>query len=394
MDSRHQETIDEIQRESKIEDSSVLPRTVLFMRWLKDKEPDIYRKVKWILGSKDWIRYKLTGEPACDMSDTPVPVNFQEKSYKTHYLLNANIPECIDMLPPLKYATEIGGHVTTAAAAETGLPPGIPVVIGAHDMIACSVGTGGNHQGHLTIILGTMGINIATADRLNTLQTDTTGNTFIFGNIVPDHYTVTSSIGSGCNTLNWFLDTLFTEEKRQAAAESKNIYQYLETKLSKLPLTEIIFQPYLLGTFYNPYARAGIFGITSRTTREELILSMYQGICLSMCLEIRKLSDSLQHFDDIWITGGGSNSSLWCQMFSDALGLPVSVSDNAEAGCRGAAICAGIALGYYGWQKNFPAPHPANIYYPDETQKKSYQDRLALYEYLYESVSSVYKHKK
>lgn len=386
LDSRHEEVSGLFSEPEKV------PRTIAFMRWLKEKEPEVFARVRWILGSKDWIRYCLTGEAYADMSDPAAPVDFKTGRYRPECMYAAGVPECGDMLPPLVYASEICGRVTEAAAAETGIPAGTPVVAGAHDMIACSLGAGGIRKGHLAIIMGTMGINICVAgEETEITGEDTAGECFLFGGAVKGMKTATSSIGSGCNTMDFFLNLLFSEEQKQAREQGISVFELLEERLSGREPSPVIFQPYLLGTFYNSSAKAGFAGITAQTTREDILLALFQGICISMCIEIEKLEKKTQRFDDIWLVGGGSRSRIWGQMFADILRRPIHVCETGEVGCRGAAVCAGIALGLYTPERDFPKPKAAAVYEPDSGYAEIYRRQTEKYKRAYEAGIDIWK---
>ncbi|MCI8560824.1 MAG: carbohydrate kinase [Dorea sp.] len=386
LDNRHEEIADFFSKPGKV------PRTIAFMRWLKEKEPEIYGRVRWILGSKDWIRYCLTGKAYADMSDPAVPVDIETGAYQLECIHIAGVPECEKKLPPLVYACEVCGKVTKKAADETGLHAGTLVVAGAHDMIACSLGAGGIRQGHLSVIMGTMGINIGVADKDTRIaESDVSGESFMFGGAVKGTRMITTSIGSGCNTMDFFLDLLFPYELKEAKEQGIGIYELLEKKLCGKKPCQVIFQPYLLGTFYNSSAKAGFLGITMQTTREDLILALFQGICISMCVEIEKLEKKIHKFNDIWLVGGGSRSRIWGQMFADVLKRPVHICDTGEVGCRGAAICAGIALGYYTTEQDFPKPRPAVIYKPDTRYAGDYERQIEKYKKAYEAGVSIWK---
>lgn len=378
LDNRHEEISEIFQGED-------VPRTIAFMRWLKEKEPETFKKTRWILGSKDWIRYCFTGKANADMSDTPAPVDFEKGTYRLDCLEKAGVPECAEMLPPLVYASEVCGSVTRETAMLTGIPERTPVVAGAHDMIACSIGAGGDHEGHLAIILGTLGINIAVVkNKESSLECDLQGERFIFGGAGRGWLNMTTSIGSGCNTMNWVLDLLYEKEKETLKERNEDIFSFIENKLERKEPVDMIFQPYLMGTFYNSAAKAGVLGMTAGTTKEEIIMSVYQGICISMCMEIDKLEEKIQNLDDIWLTGGGSKSNIWSQMFADTLGRPVHIAECNELGCRGAALCAGIALGWYSLDKDLPKLKVDKIYYPRERFTKIYQRQKELYQYVYD----------
>lgn len=388
LDSRHEEILNRISNPEHVE----IPRTIALMRWLKEYEPEVFAKVRWILGSKDWLRYCLTGKVNADMSDTPAPADMMTREYQTACLITAGVPECIDMLPPLVYASEICGTVTEKAAEETGLLKGTPVACGAHDMIACSVGAGGNRQGHLAIIMGTLGINIAVVDQKTVLpKVKTPGESFVFGGITEGMRTATTSIGSGCNTMNRMLDVLFEQEQKEAKDRGITVFELLEERLLGREISDVIFQPYIMGTFYNSAAKAGLLGITERTTREDLLLAVFQGICISMCIEIEKLEDRVQNFDDVWMVGGGSKSRIWGQMFADVLKRPVHICTTSEVGCRGAAICAGVALGYYTLEEDFPMPEAVAVYHPRKERSEQYERQLNIYKKAYEMSVGLWK---
>lgn len=378
LDNRHEEISEMFQGED-------IPRTIAFMRWLKEKEPETFKKTRWILGSKDWIRYCFTGKANADMSDTPAPVDFEKGVYRFDCLEKAGVSECAEMLPPLVYASEVCGGVTQDAAKLTGIPEGTPVVAGAHDMIACSIGAGGDHEGHLAIILGTLGINIAVVRNEEAdLEGNLPGKRFVFGGAVRGWRNMTTSIGSGCNTMNWVLDLLYEKEKESLKESNGDIFSFIENKLEGKEPVDMLFQPYLMGTFYNSAAKAGLLGVTVGTSKEDIIMSAYQGICISMCIEIDKLEEKIQNLDDIWLTGGGSKSNIWPQMFADTLGRPVHIGVCNELGCRGAALCAGIALGWYSLDSDFPRLKAGKTYYPRERFTKIYQRQKEWYQYVYD----------
>ena len=100
LDNRHEEVLDKIENPERID----IPRTISFMRWLKENEPDVFERTGWILGSKDWLRFCMTGKANADMSDTPAPVDYEHRKYLTETLEVAGVPECESMLPELCYA--------------------------------------------------------------------------------------------------------------------------------------------------------------------------------------------------------------------------------------------------------------------------------------------------
>lgn len=386
MDARHEEL-----QADFTADLSGIPRTLTFMAWLKKHEPDVFCSTKWLLGSKDWIRYCMAGVANADLSDAAAPVDLEAGVYKTEALDILGIPECAAMLPPLKYASELCGTVTQEAAKATGLLEGTPVVMGAHDMIACSAGAGGCRQGHLAIIMGTLGINIAVVGAETVVPEKTVpGERFLFGGIAKGTRTMTTSIGSAGSTMDYFVDLLFSREKLEAEAKGRSVFGQLESMLNAKRPSEVIFQPYLMGTFYNSAARAGFLGISAQTKREDLLMAVYEGICISLCMEIGKLEPVVGAFDDIWLVGGGSKSKIWGQMFADVLNKPVHISKTSELGCRGAAICAGMALNLYTMEDGFPSPEIAHTYLPRAAVHELYAQKMEAYRNAYQQSMAIW----
>lgn len=138
-----------------------------------------------------------------------------------------------------------------------------------------------------------------------------------------------------------------------------------------------------MGTFYNSSAKAGLLGLTAQTTREDILLALFSGICISMCIEIERLEWRTGKSEDIWLVGGGSQSAVWGQMFADVLGRTVHICIDSEVGLRGAAICAGIALGCYTMQDGFPKPESKVIYTPRENMTRNYKKQIERYKEAY-----------
>jgi L-xylulokinase len=110
-----------------------------------------------------------------------------------------------------------------------------------------------------------------------------------------------------------------------------------------------------------------------------------------MCMEIQRLEAILGSFTDIWIVGGGSKSFIWCQMFADVLNRPVHVCNTSEVGCRGAAICAGVALGFLEEAKDLKAPEEKCEYVPCSGKHSFYMEQGELYRELNNLCAEIWK---
>ena len=315
---------------------------VALLRWLKDNEPENYKKVKYFFNSKDWVRYKLTGEMCGDpteLSSNGV-LNMATCEVITDALDAFGIPEAISMVPPVKKPYEVVGHVTAAAAKETGLAEGTPCVMGGHDMIVCSYGCGGSEEGHITCITGTFAMNVGIANKsMNKVNS--------LNSVLDDRYILVGTSGGAAICLDYFINLLCHEELEKAAKEHKSVFEYIEPLVANAAPSSVMVHPFIHGGGYMFQGRGGINNIDSWTTKADILRGVYQGLVYAQVQSVEKVRDGggCGEVKEVWISGGMSNSDTVCQLFADVLNMPVHVPAFKEAACRGSAICALYALG-------------------------------------------------
>jgi L-xylulokinase len=347
----------------------------ILLRWLKENEFESYRRIHWIIFSKDWINYKLTGNVSTDLTDASGAglVDVGKGEYARDIFDYLKIGECEDKLPEIIPTWEICGHVTENAAAETGLKKGTPVISGAHDMAACAWGAGGLNEGHLTIIVGTCGLNLIVLNEIKE-----TANAFL-NHVVPERWLAVNGDNNSGSTLDWFINALCESEKRQANQKGISVYSIIEEKIKNTTSSNIIYHPFLYGSIDNASALSGFYGVGAWHTKENILKAVYEGIAFSHCLCIDKLKE-LTEIKSAWLVGGGAKSNIWGQMFADITGIPLKIPAIEEITSRGIALSAGIGAGIY---KNHDA---ANLplttraeYTPDDKNREKYLDRYQIY---------------
>jgi L-xylulokinase len=318
----------------------------MLLRWFKENEPELYSQIGAVLLCKDFIRYCLTGELASDFTDMSCSsmMDTGNKSYSRELLEHFEISEIWDALPTLIQSSEVVGHVTPEAAALSGLLAGTPVVGGAIDVSACALGSGVIHPGQVCMIAGTWSINeVVTAEPLND------PSLFMTSIYLPGLCLTIESSATSSTNLEWFVTQFCAEERAEANARGISIYDVCSEKVANLPGdgSPIIFHPFLFGSNVQPTARAGFYGVAGWHTRAHLLRAVYEGVIFSHLSHIEKLLAAGVDIKGIRFTGGGARSSIWTQMFADALQLPIEVPEGTEIGARGAAIHAGIGVGMY-----------------------------------------------
>lgn len=355
------------------------------IRWLKQYEPESYQKTKWFLGSKDWIRFNLTGLAAVDTTDHPCVTNNHGLTYDYAWLEVAGLTDCIEKLPPVKRPYDLHGAVTAWAARQTGIPEGTPVVVGAHDMMAASYGIGGTEQGHVAVLMGSMCINAMVINRETVLppgmrQADS---------VVDGKFLTTNTIGWGTLAQEWFLNLLLKEDREQAEKEGRSFYDQLTKRLSEHAPVNAIVYPYLRGTLLSTGRRAAIIGLTDQDDRDSVMLAALQGICISASQLIIDMEDTFA-IHDVWIAGGGAKNPVLCQMFADVLNRDVKVSQAEESACRGVALCALRALGMQVDAQDL-RPTARCIYTPNRKRAEFYRKLRNLYREMLPLVQQIWE---
>lgn len=351
LDSRAYEILDRWQEAGVFERAlqlngqvpfAALPTTLL--AWLKEREPENFGRSRYVLYVKDWLRYKLTGQYATDMTEASsgfTDVHTQDYSDKALSLYS--IAEVKDKLPPIVGCTEVAGKVTRKAAKETGLSEGTPVVGGAHDVDAAAIGVGCFEPGHLTTVVGTWSINevISSEPELN--------SAWACRNFVaPGLWMNISASPASASNLEWFVHHMNPLEVEQAEESGISPFILVNEEVEAVIKDDsrVIYHPFLYGSPYGEHMPGGFFGLRGWHSRGHLLRALMEGVVFNHKRHIDTLRSSFD-FERIRLTGGGSKSEIWSQMFADALGVNVEVTAAEEAGALGAAICAGVGTSVY-----------------------------------------------
>ena len=316
--------------------------TIVLLKWLKNTQPDIYRRIHCCFSCKDWLRYKLTGDAFCDMTDASTSIlNLQTGEYAFDLFQKIGIEEAPRFLPPLVRSTDICGTVSLAGEKETLIPRGTPVAAGMLDIVSTSVGTGAVNVGDVCTILGTSCINEITTDHY-VLDENKTGWEC---HLPKGLYINVAGAMAGTPNLDWGLANIMGQ-----TGFNKQFVNDLERELAGIPVGSngLIYHPYISpcgerAPFVNPMASGQISGIKISTTRKDMMRSIYEGVALAAkdCLS------NLKGNGRIFLTGGGSKSLFWAQIISDCVGREVVIGRSEEFSARGGAIAAAIACGVF-----------------------------------------------
>ena len=312
--------------------------------WVRDHEPQVYQRAAHFLLPKDFVRFRLTGEFATDVSDASGTLLFDvaNRVWSREVLTALDIDSAL--LPHAYESPEITGEITRETALVTGLKTGTPVVAGGGDQASSAVGNGIVLPGLTSATLGTSGVIFAYT---KTPKLDPHGRIHTFCHAVPGRWHVMGVTQGAGLSLRWFREHLGESETWYARQTGADPYDLIIKEAEKIaPGSDgLLFLPYLMGErtpHLDACARGMWFGLTAAHTRGHMIRSILEGVVFS-------LRDSLEIFKELQIpvqqiraSGGGSRSPLWRQIQADVYGKDLATLQESEGSAFGAALLAGV----------------------------------------------------
>jgi xylulokinase len=317
--------------------------------WVKKHEPKTYAKIAQVLMPKDFVRYRLTGELATEVSDAAGTLYFDVKNrrWSKEILSKLGIP--ITWFPKVVESQEVCGHLTTQAAKALGLKAGTPVVGGGADNTCGAVGNGIINTGEVMASLGTSGVFFAHSDKV---KVDPGMRAHTFCHSVPNKWYLMGVMLSAGMSLRWYRDTLGLTEKEKGKRNGIDPYNILsaEAKTVGEGSEGLLFLPYLMGErtpHKDPDARGAFVGVSARHGRAHFSRAVFEGITFGM-------RDSLSIFRELKVpirrvvaTGGGAVNPFWRQLQADIYGEEVVTVNSQEGPAYGAAILAMVGVGLH-----------------------------------------------
>ncbi len=312
------------------------------MVWLQRHDPARLDAAAVAVMPKDYLRLRLTGEVASDISDASGTALFDiaARTWSSELCASLGVPQ--RLLPPLLESSAVAGRLTRAAATELGLKPGVPVVAGSADQPAQAVANGLLDPGNGSVMLGTGGqIVVATDQPL----ADDAGRIHTFCHAVPGRwYQLGATLSAGLS-LRWLRDRL--------RLQAEDPYAHLDRIARDIPAGAdgLIFLPYLVGErspIMDPEATAAFLGLTLHHRRAHLARAVLEGVACSLRATRDAVIDAGGHCETWLATGNGLASPLWRGILADVFATPLAYVDAPERSGVGAALLGGIGTGVYG----------------------------------------------
>lgn len=320
--------------------------------WLRDQQPALYQRARWMLQPKDWLCLRLTGIAASEPSDASATLLYDllgDPRCPAGWF--ADLLQCLslrtDGLPPLGASTQVAGSLTAAAAAALGLTAGTPVIAGAGDTAAGLLGSGMITTGPIQLTIGT-GAQIATL-RPQPLP-DPRRRTHLFCAALPQQWYSLAAIQNAGLALEWARGIVGMRWEQV----------YATTRAVPPGCEGLTFLPYLTGDrtpHLNPNARGGWIGLGLNHTPAHLMRAALEGVAFSIRQGLEALLDTgIAAPAELRLAGGGSVDPGWVQLLADILQCPLRRVTTPAASARGAAILAGLGIGMYDTADQIPLP--------------------------------------
>lgn len=317
--------------------------------WVRNNEPENYARCAKILLPKDYVRYKLTGEFATEVSDASGMqlLDVPNRCWSDEVLEKLEIDK--NLLAKVYESPEVTGRVTAEAAALTGLAEGTIVVGGAGDNAAAAVGTGVVEDGKAFTTIGTSGVVFAHS---SAVSIDPKGRVHTFCCAVPGQWHIMGVTQGAGLSLKWFRDNFCESEKETAAQMGVDPYYLMDKEAEQSPIgaNRLLYLPYLMGErtpHLDPDCRGVFFGLSAIHQKRDLLRAVLEGVAYSLndCKNI--IGGMGVPVSDMMACGGGGTSRIWRQMLADLYGCEVKTAANREGPALGVAILAMVGAGEY-----------------------------------------------
>lgn len=352
-------------------------------RWIASNKPESADDIETVFTCANWIGLKLTGITATDYSNASIPfLDFDTRKYSQPAFESLNCEKLAAKLAPPRPASDQLGVLTADAAAQTGLPEGLPVSVGTLDLAAMIVGMGLDKPGQAMMIIGTTAVVNILVDKIQAADVPVGASVL--------HPTSNAAIRvlaptTGAAAFDWFASLHPASLSGDNASE---IADKINALASDVPpgSNGVTFLPYLNGErapFVEPDIQASFNGMTASTTRADLSRAVMEGTGFSLahCIEAEGgLPDG-----PVLLTGGGSKNPIWCQIIADIIGNPIQTSSASDQGLWGAACIGAAAAGFGNAISLSRRDEELKTFTPDREKHQIYRQFFERYKILSEA---------
>ncbi|MBI2193464.1 MAG: hypothetical protein HYU36_15925 [Planctomycetes bacterium] len=361
--------------------------------WIRENEPEVYRSTWKFLHYGDYLACRMGVEPVNDLSvaGRSLALDVRKRDWCDEILEIAGVDR--SLLPRVAPAGQVIGEMPASVSSDLGLPVGVNVVTGGHDQPVCALGAGVLEPGVGTDTTGT--VECMTVSMREPILTEAMldQNLSVYPHVVPDRYVTLAFVYSAGNVLRWYRDQFAVEERAAAASSGRDVYDLLVERAVPGP-AEVFLLPHFTGSG-TPYldgdSRGAILGLRPVSGPGHLVRAILDGIAYEMRVNLEALGKAGLEVQCLHAIGGGARSDAWLQSKADILGVELQALTVSEAGCLGAAMLAGTAVGI------FPSLAAAaeqlvqvrQVFVPRRARRTAYNKAFRVYKKIYPALKRV-----
>jgi xylulokinase len=347
--------------------------TVFKIMWYRDEEPAMFKRIHKVIGTKDFINYKLTGRIQTDFSYASGSGVYDLLQWRYSDELIAASGLRRELFPEIVPSTQILGALTPEASRDLGLPQSVQVACGGVDNSCMALGARNIAEGRVYASLGSSAwIAVASSKPL----LDDQAKPYVFTHVIPGMFTSAVAIFSSGSSFQWVRNQLCLNLVEAARRENNDVYELMTALAAQSPAgaRKLLFNPSLAGGSSldaSPHIRGAFLGLDLGHTQADVIRASMEGIALNLRVVLDALRKLCPVQEEMVVVGGSSKSKLWRQIFADAWKIRILKTNvGQEAGSLGAAAIAAVGAGL--WKDFSPidaihkaedaaAPIPANV---------------------------------
>ncbi|HIE4215711.1 TPA: xylulokinase [Proteus mirabilis] len=366
----------------KITGNLVMPGfTAPKLQWVAENEAEIFWQIAHVLLPKDFLRWKMSGNFASDMSDAAgtLWLDIQKRDWSDELLAATGLSRC--QMPTLFEGNQITGYLLPEIAKKWQMKQ-VPIIAGGGDNAAGAIGVGVYQPGQGMLSLGTSGVYFVVSEKF--LQ-NSDNAVHSFCHALPHTWHLMSVILSAASCLDWVCQLTGISD---VGAMFKEIEQQAHTDSS------LLFLPYLSGerTPYNNADAKGVFwGLTHQHQRADLCRAVLEGVSFALRQGIEVADEAGQQADNITLIGGGARSEYWRQLLADITGKTLDYRQGGDVGpALGAARLAQLAINpAHLSQIILSQPKLVTRHVPNLEKHKAYQDKYNAFKKLYTLIETM-----
>lgn len=345
--------------------------------WVRDNEPDNFRKISKIMLPKDYIVYRLTGKHCTDVSDASgmLLIDVKNRCWSEEMLKITGITE--NQLPEIYESYDVAGQLKREIAEELGFGA-VNVAAGAGDNAAAAIGTGTVNNGDCNISLGTSGTVFVACDNYRADYENAIHN-FCHAN-GGYHYMACMLSAASCN--KWWLEDIIGTDDYMDAYSDYDIYKD----------SGLIFLPYMMGE-RSPHNDADIrgmfYGLSMSSTRKDMSVAILEGVAFALRQNIDIIRSMGIDIKRSRICGGGTKNKLWLSIIASVLNIELEIPENQEGASFGATLLAARANSESTYRNLLDSLKIREVIKPDSRLAEKYNKKYELFVKLYPAVKNI-----